>query len=921
MSSRKRSRGESLSSESDSEDGKRHRTDGGDGCVTSVGFTPRQVNIHVTGPFSSSYVHCNVVENGQRRKKWASALRKQYRDKNKQRQRRKEERRKRQNPESAEKAEERRREEEQKRQAEAGERLEERRRAHVEQTGEEITAEDFKYMEETEREQRRDGGRLSADAQGQTRIFAYFPRKLGGDAVPSSQSEVNTLTGRLNEAQVSHGSEEGGEPIMPSVTPTDEQCPVPSENTKMYLRLAFLKKQEIDKMKKTPSMLLIRKSSMIGPVTVERLAGESSFEVDESEFLKLRDPGKRLGGIEVGAKKFRELTQALKGADWTVAEKYLSQRHRMGENNDWTPEQVDIIIKAVEGGSAERRSYNEAARYLNDTRKMSAGYDWKDINAEKVRHVYRNRDKLGSQSTTSKRGRRRLLSPQCEKALTDFVQETLDGDINYRLCYYMDRFEKILAEHKEDTAFYDGCKDPIRYLRNLIRHQSGSRRQTTTYGGKELSNEDRLSNTTDNFLRLAYLVRQYGLTKNDVYNFDETAVRFHEDATGKVIARKGTKIVRGEAFEGSLDHRLCCTFIPMVNCSGEKFDPALIFKGTKNKTGAIPGSKNGFKAFQRLYDDEGNRKICFMQNEGKWSTNDTMVQWLKGHFIPQVHAAKAERRAANETTVSNKYVVILDGVSTHCLSEKSGPSWITQVQAEDPDLILLWLPPNMTGDLQPLDVNFNRPFKATYRPQLARLKMKQRAEQESNPPMERTCRENSAFQKLKEVVIKGIISAYKSVPRDQIEKGWTKAGKYVYEDNKVAQQGSGYHSAWDTGTQQDAVTRFNAGTLFYEGMSGGVSVVGGPQFIPRAGRKRKQPAEDGTGQVPEGGMDASDQETVASTQQYSEYGSSQCPDGFVDSDDEEDELIEGMADCRLGKGEGGGDPLRPECPGRLCLNL
>jgi hypothetical protein len=53
-------------------------------------------------------------------------------------------------------------------------------------------------------------------------------------------------------------------------------------------------------------------------------------------------------------------------------------------------------------------------------------------------------------------------------------------------------------------------------------------------------------------------------------------------------------------------------------------------------------------------------------------------------------------------------------------------------------------------------------------------------------------------------------------------------------------------------------------------------------------------------------MDASDQETVASTQQYSEYSSSQCPDEFVDSDDEEDELIEGMADCRSGKGEGGG---------------
>ena len=53
-----------------------------------------------------------------------------------------------------------------------------------------------------------------------------------------------------------------GEPVMPSVAPTDEQCHVPSETTKMYLRLAFLNKQEIEKTKKTPSKLLIRKSSM-----------------------------------------------------------------------------------------------------------------------------------------------------------------------------------------------------------------------------------------------------------------------------------------------------------------------------------------------------------------------------------------------------------------------------------------------------------------------------------------------------------------------------------------------------------------------------------------------------------------------------------------------------------------------------------
>ena len=190
---------------------------------------------------------------------------------------------------------------------------------------------------------------------------------------------------------------------------------------------------------------------------------------------------------------------------------------------------------------------------------------------------------------------------------------------------------------------------------------------------------------------------------------------------------------------------------------------------------------------------------------------------------------KREKKAAKGTKVPRKYVVILDGVSTHCLSEKSGtPSWITQVQERDPDLVLLWLPPNMTGDLQPLDVNFNRPFKATYRPALARLKLYQsqeKAKTGEDTQKGSTSRADSSAHKLKDVVIKAIIAAYKSVPKDQIEKGWTKAGKFVYEENDVPDRGSGYHSAWDTHTQNETITAFNTGTLFHEGMRGGVSDV------------------------------------------------------------------------------------------------
>ena len=785
----------------------------------------------------------------------------------------------------------------------AQKRIEKRRRKYVRQTGNDVSLDEFKGLEKTEKEQMAQRGKQQVDPSSRMApISAYFlPREEEEENMDaSSESEVDTVFRMFNQL-LPGDCEERTESILPSETHSEEHNNS-TEKRLMYLRLAYLDRRKVNKMKKTPAADFIRKTELIGPVFVKGMIGQSIAKIDHSEFIKLSDYDLRKAGRNIGRMKFKSLKDSLIDAEWKVDVKYLSKRNRMGDNNAWTPEQVRLIIDAVEGrensfiGKGKERSFNQAAAYLKKTLGKREGFNWDTINKEKVKYVYRNKDQLLCPSTKCKRGRPTLLSSECLEAIENFVHETLDGKISYRLIYYLDQMERILQEFKEDEYFYDACRDPHTYLRTLIQKKGGATRKVTTYGGKDLSDEERLLNTEQNFLRLAFLVQKYGLQKNDVYNFDETAVRFHEDATGKVITRKGRKIVRGEAFEGSLDHRLCCTFIPMVSCAGEKFDPAVIFKGTKMQTGAIPGHKDDFKTWQELYDEEGENEICFMQNKGKWSTNDTMVQWFKEHFIPRVHVAKARRRSKGEI-VSSKYVVILDGVSTHCLSQKSGTnSWITELQGHDPDLILLWLPPNMTGDLQPLDVNFNRPFKSKFRPLLARLKKKRRDEEESNPQVDNTSRENSAAYKLKAVVIEGIINAYKAIPEIQIEKGWTKAGKYVYEDNDKPQDGSGYYLAWDTDTQNDAKTRHAAGTLFHQGMSGGISDIGGNiRFIPKAGRKKKQTTEEGTDLDPED-MEESIEETEASSQQFSEYGSSECPDEFIDEETAEDMIIDPIPD-------------------------
>ena len=147
--------------------------------------------------------------------------------------------------------------------------------------------------------------------------------------------------------------------------------------------------------------------------------------------------------------------------------------------------------------------------------------------------------------------------------------------------------------------------------------------------------------------------------------------------------------------------------------------------------------------------------------------------------------------------------------------------------------------------------------------------------------MDNTSRENSAAHKLKDVVIEGMINSYKPIPKIQIEKRWKKAGTYVYEDNEKAPDGSGYYSAWDESTQNDATTGYAEGKLLHEGMRGVISDIEGKvSFIPKAGRKKKQAAEEVTDLAAEA-MEVSVEETAASSLQFSEYVSPEYPDEFL----------------------------------------
>ncbi len=207
MSSRKRRHGDSGPSGGDTDDGNRNTSDEGvaGGSSAQVGDVVVQGQVVFVG----SHVKVMVGTAKGVTKSYDSVSRKERRKKARERNRKNNE-----EPEPPEQAAARLKEEEQKRQTEAAERLEKRRRTHSQNTGEEISTDDFKRLEENGKQQRRQSGRSSTDANGQTRMDAFFPRKMGGGAAPSSHLEVNIIAERLPETLLQRDSEERGEPAL-----------------------------------------------------------------------------------------------------------------------------------------------------------------------------------------------------------------------------------------------------------------------------------------------------------------------------------------------------------------------------------------------------------------------------------------------------------------------------------------------------------------------------------------------------------------------------------------------------------------------------------------------------------------------------------------------------------------------------------
>ena len=157
---------------------------------------------------------------------------------------------------------------------------------------------------------------------------------------------------------------------------------------KVFLRLAFIDSEQLDRMVLKDSKNIIKQKGIIGKVTIEDMVEKDVARLDLVEFVKLGDYSKRDAGKDVESTLFSQLKNALHKVEGRVNTKYLTKQNRQfGENHKWTEKQVERIRNVVEEAKAKWPTayFSKAAELL---RTRYNGPRFGKISATQVRNVY-----------------------------------------------------------------------------------------------------------------------------------------------------------------------------------------------------------------------------------------------------------------------------------------------------------------------------------------------------------------------------------------------------------------------------------------------------------------------------------------------------------------------------------------------------
>lgn len=348
------------------------------------------------------------------------------------------------------------------------------------------------------------------------------------------------------------------------------------------------------------------------------------------------------------------------------------------------------------------KEYNVGRATIHDIR----------LKREKIESFYKSGESSASVRKTLKLGE----FPQVEDALYAwFMQERsrhtpISGDILMEKAKYF--YKKIMK--KDDFRASVGWFDKFK-------RRFGIRLLTQT-GEKLSSDEASVQPFIDKFKQT---IEEMDLCPDQVYNADESGLFWR-------LLPKKTFVHRDEASApGRKLAKDRLTFMPCSNASGTHKLQMLVVGKSKNP-----------RPFKNV-----NLPVLYANQTKGWMTKTLFSEWFHSNFVPSV------KKFLKEQNLSQKALLILDNCPGHPDEE----------ELKDGEIRALFLPPNVTPLLQPMDQNVIQTIKTNYKKTLLYSVLS---------------KEGSVLHALKNTNIKDVVfnlaSAWEKVSNKTIVCSWKK---------------------------------------------------------------------------------------------------------------------------------------------------
>lgn len=269
---------------------------------------------------------------------------------------------------------------------------------------------------------------------------------------------------------------------------------------------------------------------------------------------------------------------------------------------------------------------------------------------------------------------------------------------------------------KDDFKASDGwfTKFKVRYGIRLL-----------TVTGEKLSSDDA---AVDPFIkRFLKHVDEVGLTGDQVYNADESGLFW------KLFPRKSYVHQNEASAPGFKVPKDRVTILPCSNATGTHKLKLLVLGKVKNP-----------RPFKNV-----NLPVTYKCQNKAWMTKEIFHEWFHTEFVPQVHWFLQKRN------LPEKALLVLDNAPGH------GPNDV--LMSKDGRIKTLFMPPNCTPLLQPMDQNIIQMVKKRYKKKIL---------------LEAVSRNDDITATLKSINLKDAVfmvaAVWDTVPQSAIRSSWKK---------------------------------------------------------------------------------------------------------------------------------------------------